>query len=185
VECSSPADSGLKSASTWAFTTDSLLPSIPRLTARLISRTRPWSNSSERSATTSRTTGPHSFLWWNSRTTTQWMLQQGWHHSGPCNIGTPKSSSKHRKCDIYNPTTKQTLRFSDCQGLIGITMRTYWKPSSAKWSTLAEIKLCSRLETQCGYQPSTSAQLGHLRSSTTNARDCTLWVKSSIAMLTN
>jgi len=64
-------------------------------------------------------------------------------------------------------------------------MRKDWKPCSGIQSMPVEKKLGSTWETKCGSWPSTAGWLGHLRSSTTNARDHTLWVNSSIGMLTN
>jgi len=185
AERSSLADSGLESASKWASTTGFRPPSTRSPTARPSARTRAWNNSSEPSATSSRTTGSNSFLRWNSHTTTQCMLRPGWHCSGPCTIVTPRCSSKHRKRHIYNQRSKRMLRSRDWQRLIRLSVRTYWKPSSSRRSTPAEMRLHSTVETSFGSRPSTSGQLGHLRSSTTNGRDRTLWVKSSIGMLTN
>jgi len=64
-------------------------------------------------------------------------------------------------------------------------MKTYWKLSSDRQSTQVEKILRLTLETPCGSWPSCSGPPGHLRSLTTNVRDCTLLARSSIRRLTN
>jgi len=166
-----PVNFGIQFAPTALSNTASRQPPTCSWMAKLSSRSKEWSSTSERFGTTSRTTGSNCYRWRSLPTTTPSTIPRWWHPAGwftiaiiLCSLSLPRTPVSDHRCWL-------TGGWQRLKRLIKFGWKTWSGLRSERQSTPAEKRWLLRLEAKYSYQPVTWTHPGHQRSSITSAQD--------------